>query len=488
MKKARLLPFFCIIAILMQSCKSCDTGYDFQEQLSVYLEKDAHNKEYSDQYSVYMDFSAPLVATQTNSEIKKTFGGILNAISSEDFKVFELGNDTIIQSEQDAKEIYQTLLKRGKPKNDAPIEKTLNRIVKEKTPALLVTDFEEHNNDIYKSAYAKEPFKKWLEYGGNITFYITPFLEGKNHKKLFYVVFDYPNNENSLLEKVKNGLDGNPVNYKVFTLSTNAYSIYNKYPSSTQGGNYHDENGDDVVSSVDEEEDTYSVLKEYNAESYAFGNNWADIVKNASNQTRSNGCKVPFTHLFRNLFIDMSNTDSYRISKISLKMYNVQKDFDKYWGYYMAKNHQPRIEEEEGEIYLDWNGNEEGKPYYDDKGNVLPEYDYSKGTGDIYEILDLLEFDNKLFIETFKKNPKEAEMGIKFVKGATGNILNESPKDDHLYRIDLLIDEVEMCELSRIESLFGWDGNNCMSESIKNTLMDMKPKGVRIYSYFIRIQ
>ena len=64
-------------------------------------------------------------------------------------------------------------------KQRAPIEKTLERIILNNQPALLMTDFEEYNGGlIQKAAYAKKYFIDWLAKG-----IISPFINGILLKK-----------------------------------------------------------------------------------------------------------------------------------------------------------------------------------------------------------------------------------------------------------------------------------------------------------------
>ena len=224
------------------------------------------------------------------------------------------------------------------------------------------------------------------------------------------------------------------------------------------------------------------------AESYVFGSNWEDIVENASYQTVSNGIDKDevFTHLFRNVYVDLTHSDSYKINSLAVRVTDIQEDFDKFWGYYQAINNKPKIAKEAGETYLDFEGHEEGEQYYDENGNLLQEWDYSKSKGNIFEIQDMLDFDNDLFLESYKQDPAHAELGIYFHKGFNGTILQQKDPSD-LLRIDIVVAKAEICPLTQIEHLFYWPGNDCLSASIKSVLQDMKPIGKPIYSYFVRI-
>lgn len=481
--------------VLFCTLSSCGGGDEipFQQKLSTYLMKDLPVVSVgSDKYAAYFDFTGAMIACSDPST-DATFNGLCQKItgSAELFDIYKLGNSEIAPLSGNVRPavIFGQLKNTGsKLEYYAPIEETLKKITDEGRSAVLVTDFEEYTKDgqIYRQAYATPYFKKWLASGGDITFFVTDYLEGTLSKHLYYVVFDY--NEHKLLKLVNDGLQGLPQNYKTFTLAANAYSIATNYGEARKGGTYHDEVGDDIVSTSIEDGSSngFFMIDSLRAESYCFGSSWEDIIKNASFQTKENGVKEPFTHLFRNLFVDFSANNSYKINSLEVRMTDVQKDFDKYWGYYMATNNKPKIVKEEGETVLDFEGKEAGKDYYDENGNILPEYDYSKGPGEIKEIKDLLVFDNDLFKQSLAKDPSRTEMGICFKKGTTGtNLQLENPGD--LCRIDIVVASADICDLSDIDSLFGWPGNDCLSASVKSTLQDMKPIGKPIYSYFVRI-
>lgn len=480
--------WMCVVA-----CSEKDND-SFKEQLKQYLRKDLPvTTVSSDKYAAYFDFTGAMTAC-SDPATDSTFNGLCQKItgSSELFDIYKLGDAKITPLSGDVRPaaIFANL-KSASSKTEyyAPIEETLKKITNEGRGAVLVTDFEEYTKDgqIYRQAYATPYFKKWLANGGDITFYVTDYIEGNLPKHLYYVVFDY--NEHKLLNLVNDGLQGLPQNYRTFTLTANAYPITTKYLSASKGGTYHDETGDDIVSLSNEDGSSsgFFMVDSLRAESYCFGGSWEDIVKNASDQTKENGANIPFTHLFRNLFIDLSHSDSYKIDELGVKVYDIQDDFDKYIAYFEAIHNKPVVKKANGETYLDFEGSENGKPYYDEEsGNLKPEFDYSKEPGKKIEILDMLDFDEDLFEDSLEKNPSLVELGIIFHKGFTGKILQQD-NPNALLRIDIVPLEVEICDIAVIDSLFGWPGNDCLSASIKSTLQDMKPIGKPIYSYFVRI-
>ena len=497
MNKGKLINagLIALLGLGLFSCGGDEKEPTFREKLNAYLKKDLPVVTVSsDKYAAYFDFSGVYVAYE-DSDTKATFNGLTQKITSNgNFNIYKLANSEIteltgeLNPAQQFQQIHDT-----KEQNQlyAPIEETLKKITEEGRSAILVTDFEEYTKEggLYTQAYAAPYFKKWLEGGGDITFYVTDYVEKSISKHLYYVVFD--SNHHDLLKLVEQGLEGLPKNYTRFTLATNAYPMSYSYLSAAQGGTYHDGQGEDIVTSSVEDgsDNAFFMVDSLRAESYVFANSWEDIVKNASEQTKENGADVPFTHLFRNLYIDLSHSDSYEIEELGVKVYDIQDDFDKYWKYNVAMVNKPTITKEAGETFVDFTDETEaGKPYYDESsGKLLDEYDYMKGPGKKIEILDMLDFDDDLFEDSFKKNPAQAELGVFFHKGFTGKILQQEDPNA-LLRIDIVPTEVDICDLDKIDKLFGWPGNDCLSASVKSVLQDLKPIGKPIYSYFVRIQ
>lgn len=498
----RLLLVLGVCALFTTSCTRCtDDATDvFREKLTEYLKKDLPViSASSERYAAYFDFTGAMLACE-DPQTDQTFNGLCQKITGDatNFDIYKLGNTQITELAGDIRPAQIFAQLRSAKSNMqfyAPIEESLKKITKEGRSAILVTDFEEYTKtgQIYRQAYATPYFKAWIASGGDITFYVTDYKEGKIVKHLYYVVFDY--NEHNLLKLVKNALQGLPINYKSFTLATNSYPMCTNYLATSKGGTYHDKLGNDIISLSNEDgsDNGFFKINELHAESYYLEASWKDIITNAKNQTRENGADgkngndEPFTHLFRNLFIDLSHCDSYKLNSMDLRVTEVNDDLEKYWAWYIASKNKPKIRKENGEVYLDFDGHEVGEKYYDEKGRLLPEYDYTKGPGHISEIKDMLIFDNELFLNTYRKNPSKTELGIKFKPGFTGDIL-QLGEDAHVFRVDIIVKSASICDLNTLNQLFCWSGNDCLFASVKNTLQDMNPQGFPIYSYFIRIQ
>lgn len=489
-----------LIAITMSglviSCGGSVDTSSFQTQLVNYLKKDMPVvTTYSDKFAAYFDFSGVYIA-YADPQTHQTFNDLTQKITgdAESFDIYSLANADIqeLSGANSPAKLFQMLHdSNNQGQKWAPIERTLQKISDEGRPALLVTDFEEYTKEgvIYRQAYATPYFEKWLSRGGDIQFYITDYLEGGLHKHLYYVVFDY--NNHRLGKLVAEALERSPQNYKTFMLSVNSYPMSTAYPASSKGGTYHDENGEDLVSlSVEDGSgDSFFMIDSLRAESYNFDAPWQDIVTNSKEQTLSNGVQTPFRHLFGNLFIDLSHSDSYNIKSMGVVVTDVEKDFTLFNNYNTAIQNKPKKEKDSEGVYLDWTGHETGQQFYDDNGNLLPEYDYPKIKQTPRVIRDMLVFDNNLFTSSKTKDSKHAELAINFDPRFTGSIFGESEEGkNNLLRIDIVVTDAEICSQEKINSLFAWDGNDCLSSAIRNVLQDMKPIGKPVYSYFVRIR
>lgn len=151
------------------------------------------------------------------------------------------------------------------------------------------------------------------------------------------------------------------------------------YAGPCLGGTYHDQDGEDVVTASVEngEPDGFNPLPNARAEVYTFDEQWEGIVQNARDQQDA---EIPaafrFKHLFQNLYADFSNTDSYQIKALDVRMTDVGNDFERYMNWLTAMTYQPKVTVVDGERQVEVP--DESAAFYDDKGQLLPEYDYIK--------------------------------------------------------------------------------------------------------------
>lgn len=491
---------------MLTSCCCDSDDITTAEKVALYYLKDSNFNVERDTVDAYFDFSNGMNSAYANDTTQQIVKSIVNKLTSDSStKIFSLYNDSIVSlSERQTHLFNAIMLSTSYCHQYAPIEKALDNIVKRGNNALLVTDFEEYTPDgvVQRAAFASRYFEKWLGRGGSITFFVTDYMEGNLAKHLYYIVFN--KRDHFLLGKIEDALDDQPVNYQTYTLSTNPCKVFTAYRGAAYGGNYMDADGIDVVSATINNGDAGETYYNFNlggavsflkdsryfkngvpmlpTEYYPFDCNWTEIVENAKAMSEE-GVTPKFTHLLRNLFVDLTNTDSYTVKGMSVIATDVEEDMDKYVENLIALSNKPKmISDGEGGFVADLQG--DASKYYDEKGQLLPEYQYDASHPlPTSEIKDFLVLDQKLFNTTKTNNPSKVEIGIKFIDGASGQIQGYKPGD--MIRLDIVIAQCEP-NTNRLQELFSWSGNTNLKDAIVNTLQNLNPVGRVVYSYFIK--
>ncbi len=454
------------------SCGGSDDA-NLPQQIKQYFDKDITLRNATNHYSAYFDLSDGVVLAYKNQGAADFLNATVQRLTSSDSsQVFSLAEDKITPLQSKQTELYNKIMDaKSYVQQMAPIEKTLDKIVKDGKSSLLVTDFEEFTPDhqVQHQSFATRYFVNWLKQGNDITFFVFDFIGVKNIPyHLYFIVFD--NKGHKFLNQIKESVSG-ITGYQEFHLSTDAYSVSTKYPSAAQGGNYHDATtGEDLVTSVleDGSENAYTNYGQgARLEFYPLGVSWEDALRNSQEASQA-GFDPRYTHLFRNLFFDFSNQDSYTIKKLDVKVTDVEEDFQNFSIYQKALADKDKSSE-----------------YFDENGKLLADYDYSKNAHKNKEIKDLLALDQDLFSQSMAKSRgKNTEIGILFSPNYKGNIIGGDPND--LLRIDVTIAESQPNISPRLNQLFSWGANNNLRDAIRNTLQELNPKGTVIYTYFAK--
>lgn len=478
MNKHNFRTLFGLLAVgLSMGLVSCGGGDEgsFTEQVKQYFDKDITLASVSPRTSAYFDLSDGVVLAYKNNPGAAAFlnATVQRITSTDSCDVFSLADDQITPLKLKQTELYNKVMDEASYSQEmAPIERTLGQIVKDGKSALLVTDFEEFTPDrhVQHQSFATRYFVDWLKRGNDITFFVFDFIGARQQPyHLYFVVFDNKNHD--LLNRIKESTSG-VQGYREFHLSRDAYSATTEYPSNIKGGNYHDaQSGDDIVTSVleDGSDNAYHNYGEgARFEFYPFGVSWADALQNSKDATET-GFDPKYTDLFRHLFFDFSNQDSYIIRKLDVRVTDVEEDFQKFTAYQKALAVTDKTASE----------------YYDENGKLLADYDYTKAQPKTVEIKDMLTIDGKLFQQTFAQSAgKKTEIGVGFSPSFKGNIVGGQEQD--LYRVDVIIAEAEPNIGPHLEQLFSWGLNHNLSDAIRNTLLELKPKGTVIYTYFVK--
>lgn len=464
-------------AMTMASCGiiSCGNTDDVNmpQQIKQYFDKDITLRNAANNYSAYFDLSDGVVLAYKNQGAANFLNATVQKLTSSDScQVYSLADDKITPLQLKQTELYNKIMDaKSYTQQMAPIEKTLDKIVKDGKSSLLVTDFEEFTPDrqVQHQSFATRYFVNWLKQGNDITFFVFDFIGVRNIPyHLYFIVFD--NKSHKFLNQIKESAVG-VTGYQEFHLSTDAYSVSTQYPSASQGGNYHDaETGEDLITGIMEDGSGIAYTnygKGARLEYYPLGVSWEDALKNSQEATQA-GFNPKFTDLFRNLFFDFSNQDSYIIKKLDVKVTDIEEDFQRYALYQNALANK-----------------EKSATYYDENGKLLPDYDYSKNKVQNKEIKDLLVLDQDLFSQSMAQSGgKKAEIGIKFSPNFKGSLIGGEPND--LFRIDVTIAESQPNFSPRLDQLFSWGANNNLRDAIRNTLQELNPKGTIIYTYFAK--
>lgn len=156
-------------------------SYTFQRsQLDKYVEMTQNVHLLNDGASVYVDMSDGMNYAYSTPGSKDILQAIINKLAANQaIKFYGLADEKITPLDYSHTQLYNYMLSPSSyDKQKAPIEATLQRIVSENQPALLMTDFEEYKGQIIEqAAYAKECFIAWLANGNNITFYKWDFVK-----------------------------------------------------------------------------------------------------------------------------------------------------------------------------------------------------------------------------------------------------------------------------------------------------------------------
>lgn len=430
----------------MISCSSSENA-NMPQQVKQYFDKDITSKNASNNTSAYFDLSDGVVLAYKNSGAASFLNATVQRLtSSSSCQVFSLAEDKITPLQLKQTELYNKIMNpKSYTQQMAPIEKTLDKIVKDGKSSLLVTDFEEFTPDrqVQHQSFATRYFVNWLKQGNDITFFVFDFIGVRNIPyHLYFIVFD--NKGHQLLSQIKESIAG-VTGYEEFHLSTDAYTVSTHYPSAAKGGNYHDAStGEDLVTGIMEDGSDIAYTnygQGARLEYYPLGVSWEDALKNSQEASQA-GFTPKFTDLFRNLFFDFSNQDSYIIRKLDVRVTDVESDFQNF-------------------------------------------VDHQKATVQNTEIKDLLVLDQDLFNKTMAQSGgKKAEIGIKFSPNFKGSIIGGDPHD--LLRIDVTIAESQPNLSPRLDKLFSWGANTNLRDAIRNTLQELNPKGTVIYTYFAK--
>jgi hypothetical protein len=497
MKRFYKFLFFSILSIALGSCGPDKDPFE-QEGVDLYgKDLAATLTAYNDMKTgldhlhkqgapaMYVDFSAGMFTAFGTPVIRDLMSQCFNTVLAKRFEVYRLSEGQVRPIPvSNSTQLGQVV---GDPKQyldvRAPIQAAVEKIVAAKNDALLITDFEEWQQDVEvtSTAYLKIAFSQWLKAGNSISFFIADYREGTVAKHIYFTVFTYGKAYgDNLIDKLRQRLSVLPVH---FDLNTDAYLLSTGYAGPNTGGIFHDLAGnDDQSRNVLDLEPGYinGLLQHKPFEYYPLGINWASVAETKKD--------LQVNDLFRKLYVDLHNTDSYDYGDFEVKVYDVTNDYERYAKSLELRKHRPRIVKgKDGEDEISDQENDAiALACYKPDGTVKPGYLYQPENTPVLN--DLFVLNKVLFDNTLKTDKSKTEIAIAFAPGfAMDKIINPGG----LMKIVLNIRQAVANTSNPVLEKFKWINKNGVPnvglyESVKSTLDELKSADKTIYTYYIK--
>lgn len=481
-----------VIIIFMAGCGDKLLIEVNKDLIEDYFDKDQQLKGEQLPPNVYVDFSDGMVQAYTsNSDNAKILESITQKLTGTDICWFGLGGGEIKKLDYPSTQLYNKVTdpKSYSTEIMAPIEGALIDILKNGVEALLITDFEEYTPDKKEQFenFAKSYFTDWIKKGNSIEFIITNYQEKTKDKRiiekhLYFIVFNTPNSK--LLKDIDYALEGRGYTFERFSLTNKICSLSNNYGGVKKAGVYYDEKGDDITTAINFEDYSNGLLKDKMYEFLPLRMPWTEVFNN-SKSLMQEGTPKPFKDFLRNLFVDFSQATNYQIDEVELRVTDITLDYSKYFNSKEARKFKPEFaKNDNGETIVSNYSDENISKFYETNGELKTEYIYSPEQYPTIEEMFILN--KSLFENNFQDDKSKVEIAVKFHENFTGILQNPNA----IIRIDVV---VKKCTpIVNNLTIFEWESttnkskkNTSLSEAIRNTLDNINPKGVIIYSYFI---
>lgn len=492
----------------------------FGVQMREYLERDQKEEGgfiTEGKYSAYFDFSDGMENAYTLPTINPCLNSVTHSVAANgnDWEVYGLEQSEVKPlGHLTQTELFNRIVMTKNELMFAPIEDALMQIVKDKKPALLVTDFEEYKwdelmkvNVIEAEAYATKYFQQWMSMGGTIKFYIMPFTENGLNKKLFFVVFDGKSNQ--LIKEFDFRMQSTGQRYDTYVLQSTPYKVSADYPVG-KGGNFVPSNG------IDAFDFQYFPLEEMNAESYeVLKRSWLQMAEELMYYRKKPD--ENYKGLLSRLYVDLSDTQSRNIEKLEVRVTDITKDFNDYTQYCFVKGMAPQIGED-GTVELTC----DQRHFYDENGDLLPNYQYRRMTPTDITKERFLEINQAVFEQSRRTNPGKTEIAIDFGKEYSDSTLfkndnevyellkRDQVKDNvngRILKVDVCIAQSGVTNYSELGEIFNFQSNlsykngekngkpiierklldnTCITQSVIETLRKGDLDGRVIYTFIIK--
>ncbi len=448
--------------------------------------------------SVYIDFSDGLFQAYTkNNDNNNIISKITGALEHDTIEWWGLSDGRFNPLGNSSKVIYNkiTNVNEYKKNTTAPIDDALKKITYGNNDALLVTDYEEYSQDMERTdPYPQQYFKNWLNKGNSITFFYTrSYVEingnNKSNKHLYFTVFTHGRaNDKSMISKVRNVLKINNLKPCEFTLNNNPYTIFNRYGGKDNTGLQNKQFIQNKTLNINA-----CLDKNLPYEVIGIKKPWDEKI----DQVVTKYINGKENRIFMaKLFINASDQSSYKLNKVSVKVYDVTNDYVNYAKYKEAIDHKPTMTKDKGKNDV-WSENSKKDPivkacYQQNKTELKKECVYTAGNSEsIKELKEIFAHDESIFSNHMKKTPNDVELITTIHNNyKLANVNNSSA----LLRIDYVIEDITFNNQNPQLEDFRWKSitkpgdNPSLIDAIKNTLQDptVSPKGKILYSYYIK--
>lgn len=487
---------------LLTSCSGCRNetpfdpkeievyGKDLPNTLTAYNKIKAGLDEQGEANTpaLYIDFSAGMFTAFGTPLIKDLMAQCFNAALVQNVEVYRLAQGQVAPLQVNNSTQLGQMVSDPKQYLDrrAPIQAAVEKIVSSGKDALLVTDFEEwqDNAEVGTTAYLKIPFSKWLSTGNSVSFFIADYKEGTVNKHIYFTVFTYGKaHGHSMINKLRPKLSALPAK---FDLATDTYTLSTDYTGSNAGGIFRDPSGkSDREQNLLDLQPTYlnGLTLNQPFEFYPLGVSWSTIAELHKDYAQEN----QFNDLFKKLYIDLQNTDSYIYGGFEIKTYDVTGDFERFAQSLQVKKHKPKINKgSNGENKISDQKDRIAQACYNQDGSLKSAYVYKPQ--DTPLINDVFNLNKDLFKNTLQTYKTKAEVGISFSPQFAASKI---PKQDGLVKITLNAAQVSVNTANPVLEKFKWLSKNgtpnvSLYESIKSTLDEVKPANKVIYAYYIK--
>jgi len=511
LKKKHFLRIACLFVgslTILQGCKHEDTGAftnfkplaDIDKYVPGYYDASLGQAPTPKQgdAAVYVDFSDGMIqAYKSNSNNPEIIKSITQKLVSPSIKWYALGGGKIQPLDYSSNDLFAKVTNPAAYKDImAPIEEALKQITSSNNDALLITDFEEYTIDKKEqfANYPKQYFIDWLMKGNSITFFYTNYHEkntkipNETDKHLYFTVFTQGKSTGtSLVSQIKDAFKDKQLDYKVFELNNNPYTVANNY-----GGQDKTGIADPAFAKWVNYNNNGLADKAMPYEVVGINKVWDDkLEKYVQNIIKKE------QGLFMNkLFLDASQQSCFKLNKIAVKVYDVSDDYIKYAQCSEAKNHVPvlTVNEKKDTVWDDKSAKDAiiRTCYLLNTTTLKDEWVYKPTDLDAKTWPEVFTYDADIFSAHLKNSPGNIELKTVFHPNYKHSNIK---KGDALLRVDYVIEDAAS-NVAELPADFQWKSltvkeklQTALYDAIRNTLQEpsLNPDKKIIYSYYIKL-